>query len=106
MFEFIDVLIVGAILYYIVQAVRRAASAQADRRPPGSIAAEEGESLTWTERTQRALEGALEWEEEQERRREEAELRAELGIDDSLIRLSVGVEDVEDLIDELRAALQ
>ncbi len=34
-----------------------------------------------------------------------AEVRAELGIDDSLVRLSVGVEDVEDLIAELDAAL-
>jgi cystathionine gamma-lyase len=34
-----------------------------------------------------------------------AELRAELGIDDSLVRLSVGVEDVEDLIAELDFAL-
>jgi cystathionine gamma-lyase len=31
--------------------------------------------------------------------------RAELGISDGLVRLSVGVEDVADLIDELRAAL-
>lgn len=34
-----------------------------------------------------------------------AEIRAELGISDTLIRLSVGVEDVEDLIDELDRAL-
>jgi len=34
-----------------------------------------------------------------------AELRAQLGISDGLIRLSVGVEDVQDLIAELRAAL-
>jgi cystathionine gamma-lyase len=33
------------------------------------------------------------------------QLRASLGINDGLIRLSVGVEDVEDLIGELRAAL-
>ncbi len=33
------------------------------------------------------------------------ELRAELGIDDSLVRLSVGVEDVDDLIAELDFAL-
>lgn len=33
------------------------------------------------------------------------EIRAELGISDTLIRLSVGVEDVEDLIDELDRAL-
>lgn len=78
MFEFLDVFIIGAILYYIVQAVRRAASAQTDKRAPGSIAREDGESLSWSERTQRALEGALEWEEEQQRKREEAELRAEL----------------------------
>ena len=31
-----------------------------------------------------------------------AELRATLGIGDGLIRLSVGVEDVDDLIAELR----
>ena len=34
-----------------------------------------------------------------------AQLRAALGISDGLIRLSVGVEDVEDLIAELRSAL-
>jgi len=34
-----------------------------------------------------------------------AEVRAELGIGDSLVRLSVGVEDVDDLIAELDAAL-
>jgi cystathionine gamma-lyase len=34
-----------------------------------------------------------------------AEIRAELGISDSLVRLSVGVEDVEDLIAELDYAL-
>ena len=34
-----------------------------------------------------------------------AEVRAELGISDSLVRLSVGVEDLDDLIDELRYAL-
>jgi cystathionine gamma-lyase len=34
-----------------------------------------------------------------------AQLRAQLGINDGLIRLSVGVEDVEDLIAELRGAL-
>lgn len=33
------------------------------------------------------------------------QVRASLGIDDGLIRLSVGVEDVEDLIKELRSAL-
>ncbi|MCB1743516.1 MAG: PLP-dependent transferase [Gammaproteobacteria bacterium] len=33
------------------------------------------------------------------------EVRAELGIDDSLVRLSVGVEDVDDLIAELDRAL-
>jgi cystathionine gamma-lyase len=32
-------------------------------------------------------------------------MRASLGISDGLIRLSVGVEDVNDLIDELRRAL-
>jgi cystathionine beta-lyase/cystathionine gamma-synthase len=32
-------------------------------------------------------------------------MRASLGISDGLIRLSVGVEDVEDLIGELRGAL-
>ncbi len=35
----------------------------------------------------------------------EPELRAELGIDDGLIRLSVGVEDLEDLRQDLEAAL-
>ncbi len=34
-----------------------------------------------------------------------ADVRAELGISDTLIRLSVGVEDVEDLIAELDRAL-
>jgi cystathionine gamma-lyase len=34
-----------------------------------------------------------------------AEVRAQLGISDGLIRLSVGVEDVQDLIAELRTAL-
>ena len=33
------------------------------------------------------------------------ERRAELGISDSLIRLSVGIEDVDDLLHELGAAL-
>jgi cystathionine gamma-lyase len=33
------------------------------------------------------------------------EQRAKLGIDDSLIRLSVGVESCHDLIDDLRGAL-
>ncbi len=32
-------------------------------------------------------------------------MRASLGISDGLIRLSVGVEDVSDLIGELRQAL-
>jgi cystathionine gamma-lyase/homocysteine desulfhydrase len=31
--------------------------------------------------------------------------RAELGITDGLIRVSVGIEDVEDLIEDLNAAL-
>jgi cystathionine gamma-lyase len=34
-----------------------------------------------------------------------AQLRADLGISEGLVRLSVGVEDVDDLIDELKAAL-
>jgi cystathionine gamma-lyase len=34
-----------------------------------------------------------------------AQVRAELGIDDSLVRLSVGVEDLEDLLGELQHAL-
>ncbi len=34
-----------------------------------------------------------------------ADVRASLGIDDSLVRLSVGVEDVEDLIVDLEQAL-
>jgi hypothetical protein len=76
--ELFDVLIFGAIFYYIAQAVRRAASAQKDKRPPGSIATEDGEQLSWGERTERALEGAMAWEEKQDRREEEAEIRAEL----------------------------
>jgi cystathionine gamma-lyase len=35
-----------------------------------------------------------------------SEVRAELGIDDGLVRLSVGVEDPVDLKDDLREALQ
>jgi cystathionine gamma-lyase / homocysteine desulfhydrase len=35
-----------------------------------------------------------------------AERRAELGITDGLIRISVGIEDVEDLIEDLKQALQ
>ncbi len=35
-----------------------------------------------------------------------AEVRAELGIDDSLVRLSVGIEDIDDLLGELTAALR
>jgi cystathionine gamma-lyase len=31
-------------------------------------------------------------------------MRASLGITDSLVRLSVGVEEVEDLIDDLKTA--
>ena len=34
-----------------------------------------------------------------------AEVRAELGIDDGLVRLSVGIEDADDLIQDLRSAL-
>ena len=34
-----------------------------------------------------------------------AEVRKQLGIDDSLVRLSVGIEDTEDLINDLTAAL-
>lgn len=34
-----------------------------------------------------------------------AEVRAKIGIDDGLIRLSVGIEDAQDLIDDLAAAL-
>jgi len=34
-----------------------------------------------------------------------AAIRAELGIDDSLVRLSVGVEDVDDLIEDIEQAL-
>ncbi|MEW6016242.1 MAG: PLP-dependent transferase, partial [Candidatus Zixiibacteriota bacterium] len=34
-----------------------------------------------------------------------AEIRKARGIDDGLVRLSVGLEDVEDLIDDLKAAL-
>jgi cystathionine gamma-lyase/homocysteine desulfhydrase len=35
-----------------------------------------------------------------------AERRAKLGITDGLIRISVGIEDVEDLVDDLKQALQ
>jgi cystathionine gamma-lyase/homocysteine desulfhydrase len=35
-----------------------------------------------------------------------AERRAELGITDGLIRISVGLEDVEDLLEDLEQALQ
>ncbi len=35
-----------------------------------------------------------------------SEVRADLGIDDGLVRLSVGVEDLADLQDDLRQALQ
>ena len=34
-----------------------------------------------------------------------AEIRARLGISDTLVRLSVGVEDVDDLIEDLDQAL-
>jgi cystathionine gamma-lyase len=34
-----------------------------------------------------------------------AEVRKELGIEDTLIRLSVGIEDIEDLIEDLDQAL-
>jgi len=34
-----------------------------------------------------------------------AAIRAQLGIDDSLVRLSVGVEDVDDLIADIEQAL-
>jgi len=34
------------------------------------------------------------------------EKREELGVTDSLVRLSVGVEDVRDLIDDLKGALE
>jgi cystathionine gamma-lyase len=34
------------------------------------------------------------------------EQRKKLGITDSLVRLSVGVEDVRDLIDDLKSALE
>jgi hypothetical protein len=34
-----------------------------------------------------------------------AEERRKAGLSDSLIRLSVGIEDVEDLIDDLRQAI-
>jgi cystathionine beta-lyase/cystathionine gamma-synthase len=34
------------------------------------------------------------------------ERREELGVTDSLVRLSVGVEDVRDLIDDLKSALE
>ena len=35
-----------------------------------------------------------------------AEKRAAIGIDDGLVRLSVGVEDIDDLIADLDAALR
>ena len=35
-----------------------------------------------------------------------ADTRATLGIDDSLVRLSVGVENLEDLVTDLAQALQ
>ena len=34
-----------------------------------------------------------------------AEVRKELGIEDGLVRLSVGIESVEDLLDDLHQAL-
>ena len=34
------------------------------------------------------------------------EQREKLGVTDSLVRLSVGVEDVRDLIDDLKTALE
>jgi cystathionine gamma-lyase len=34
-----------------------------------------------------------------------ADIRAALGVDDGLVRLSVGIEDIDDLIDDLDAAL-
>ncbi len=34
------------------------------------------------------------------------EIRAARGVDDGLVRLSVGIEDVEDLIGDLRVALE
>ena len=34
------------------------------------------------------------------------EIRKELGIDDGLIRLSVGIEDIEDIIEDLKQALE
>jgi cystathionine gamma-lyase len=33
------------------------------------------------------------------------ETRAELGINDSLVRLSVGIEDIDDLLTDLKSAL-
>ena len=34
------------------------------------------------------------------------EVKAQLGISDSLIRLSVGVEDIADILDDIRQALE
>jgi cystathionine beta-lyase/cystathionine gamma-synthase len=34
------------------------------------------------------------------------EQREKLGVTDSLVRLSVGVEDVRDLVDDLKSALE
>jgi hypothetical protein len=76
--ELFDVLIFGAVIYYIVQAVRRAATTQIEQRPPGSVTTEDGERVSERERLRRALAGAAEWEEEQRRLREDAEVRAEV----------------------------
>jgi O-acetylhomoserine (thiol)-lyase len=35
-----------------------------------------------------------------------AERRAEMGIPDTMIRLSVGIEDTEDLVEDFRQALE
>lgn len=35
-----------------------------------------------------------------------ADIRKQLGIDDSLVRLSVGIEDITDLLDDLKSALE
>ena len=76
--ELFDVLIFGAVFYYILRAVRHAASAQRRSRPPGSTPPADAEPLSWTERTRRALDSAVEWEEEQRRLQAEAEARKEI----------------------------
>ena len=44
--------------------------------------------------------------EKNESKKERKQEREKIGVSDSLIRLSVGVEDVEDLIEDLRQAIK